>query len=106
MGRYPRVVISDIPQLVRESPVGRKLWVRAPLSDLGVIMLHHRTTDPAKRAEHITNRLESEEYYNSLRMSNYNFMWFETWLKIYPGILQELAGHNTSPQNNPPAKGP
>lgn len=65
-------------------------------------MLHHRTTNPAKRAEHITNRLESEEYYNSLRMGNYSFMWFETWLKIYPGILQELAGHNTCPQNNPP----
>lgn len=32
-------------------------------------------------------------------MGNYSFQWFETWLKIYPGVLLELAGRNTCPQN-------
>jgi hypothetical protein len=54
--------------------------------------MRHHTTDPAKRAEHIANRLEQKHEDELAEQGLYPYEdWPRFWLKTYREILPELA---------------
>lgn len=58
-------------------------------------MLHHRTTNPAKRAEHITDRLERQHYLSLFREGWFDYDWPRFWLKTYNTVLKEFTVKQT-----------
>lgn len=55
-------------------------------------MLHHRTTDPARRAEHIADQLEREHEHALADMGEYPFQdWPQYWLDAYATVHAELT---------------
>jgi hypothetical protein len=58
-------------------------------------MLHHRTTDKVKRAEHIADRLERnhEEELSCSGLNPYQD-WPRYWLKQYSQIVMEFENEN------------
>jgi len=57
--------------------------------------MRHHTTDPAKRAEHIANRLERQHENELAEQGLYPYEdWPRFWLKTYDRILPELAATN------------
>jgi hypothetical protein len=58
-------------------------------------MLHHRTTNPAERAEHIANRegqIRDQELADKGLNPYVNLGWPECWLVSYQKVLCELVG--------------
>lgn len=59
-------------------------------------MLHHRTTDPGVRAEHIADHAEREAYARACRKFGLNvFSHFNScafWKQTFQEALRELAG--------------
>jgi hypothetical protein len=57
-------------------------------------MLHHRTTNPAERAEHIANREEQirdQELAENGLNPYLNPIWPECWLSFHRKVMYELA---------------
>ncbi len=55
-------------------------------------MLHHRTTDPARRAEHITNHIIAERECAADALEWWaRFDYFAEWLKTYHEIEREVC---------------
>lgn len=59
-------------------------------------MLHHRTTDPCKRAEHIADRLD-KLYEQQGDYDAYIRDWPRYWLDAYGEVIKELQNNEIDP---------